>query len=209
MKEKLIKKIIETVFVIRYWIVIIMLIVLIAFTYKIYYLKDSTIRDTVAVFAGGAVLITIFYHILNYEYSQRKFKHEIKSSRDILSFNTAMDWQKEFLTKSCDLSIDFYEKNKELLQDGLYRKFHEEINKEENNQYHSALLTVLNFFESISLGVKQEIMDETFIKGFFQSLFVGQLNKYRGYINYRRELKQNPKILCNFTELSEKWLSCM
>lgn len=209
MKERIIRNIVEIGFIIRYWAIFFLLITVSWLTYLQYKSSSGNIKDAIAVFAGGAVVITILYAFLNYEYTQRKFKHDVKSGKDVLSFNIAMEWQKEFMTKCCRNLDDFYEKNKKLLEDGKNREFHEELCKPENNDAYYALMSIINFFESISLGVKQGIMDEEFIKGFFRSIFFSEYNKYKNYINYRRQVKQNPKIWHNFSALSEKWLSCL
>ena len=209
MREKLVRKIVDNIFIIRYWVVLILMAILIWFTYHVYHKPGTQVRDVIAVFAGGSVLITIFYQLINYEYSQRKFKHDIKSSKDTLSFNVALEWHKEFMTSNVNTLYKFYKLNKTFLDDGAPRKFHEELEKEENEKFYDALLSVFNFLETLCLGVKQGIMDEEFIKGFFNSLFIVQYNRYITYIEYRRREKQNPKIWVNFTTLSEKWITCI
>jgi hypothetical protein len=209
MKEKFVRNILEFAFNVRYWFLFLLLIGLTWLTYHVYQLPNTQIKDVVTVFAGGAVVITIFYLFLNYEYTQRKFRHDIQSARDSHSFNIAMEWQKEYMMKCIMKVDDFYEKNKTLLEDGKNREFHDELVKPENNETYYALMTQVNFFESVSLAVKQSIMDEDFIKGFFRSIFISEYNKYKNYIDFRRQVKHNPKIWCNFTTLSEKWLSCM
>lgn len=208
MKEKIARKIVEVVFIIRYWVVIILMLLLAWLTYYIYRLPNTDIKDVVSVFTGGSVLITVFYLVMNYEYNQRKFKHDIKSSRDLLSFNTALEWQREYMVKNQNLARNFYLKYKHLLDDGKLRKFQAQLDRDENEDSYSALLCVLNFLESICLGVKQGIMDEDFIRGFFGTLFILYYTRYVSYINFRRREKQNNKIWNNFTTLSEKWLNC-
>lgn len=210
MKEKIVRKIVEIAFIVRYWALFILLGVLGFVTYRVYSFSkpDNQIRDTISVFTGGAVLITLFYYFINYEYTQRKFKYDIKSSKDLLSFNIAMEWQKEHMTKNLAILYKFYCKNKSLLEDGKCRKFQKRLDSPEYEESYSSLLVVLNFMESVSLAVKQGIMDEEFIKGFFGSVFIMQYNRYQPYIEYRRKNIQNPKIWENFTYLSNKWLSC-
>ena len=208
MKEKIVRKLIEVIFIARYWLIFLLIVALGYITYYVSKKPEIEIRDIVAVFTGGAVVITIIYHILNYEYAQRKFKFDIKSSRDLLSFNIAIEWQKEFLSKNTFELYKFYIKYKSLLENGLMQDFQNELDKDENEEFYNSLLTVLNFLESVCLGVKQGIMDEDFIKGFFQSVFSVNYSRYKVYIEYRRNLHQNANIWKNFTELNEKWLSC-
>lgn len=206
MKEQIIKRIVEIAFVIRYWTTLFLLIILSYTTYKVYQLEGYQIRNAVAVFTGGCVIITVFYHVLHYEYTQRRFKHDIKASKDLLSFNTALEWQKEFLTNQCVLARRFYRKYKEMLDDRSCRLFQAEIEKDENEKFLLATHSVLNFLESISLGVKQGLIDDDFIKGFFRGIFVVYYNRYLPYIEYRRRFTSNVKIFEEFTNLAERWM---
>ncbi len=207
-KEKIVRKVIEIVFIVRYWVILILMGGLGYLTYYVAHLKESQIRDTVSVFTGGCVVISVFYAFINYEYAQRKFKHDVKTGRDIASFNIAMEWQKEYMTDKANELGRFYRAHKQLLEDGMPRKFQDELDKDENEKAYVALIAVINFLESVSLAVNQGIMDEDFIKGFFGSLFVQEYNRYIGYIEFRRRQKQNPKIWKSFTDLSQKWISC-
>jgi len=208
MKETIVRGLVQFFFVSRYWALLILLGLLGWLTRHVYYMPGTTIRDAVAVFAGGAVVITIFYAFVNYEYTQRKFKHDIKLSKELLSFNIAMEWQKEYMTKNTNVLRAFYLRYKFLLEDGKPRKFQKQLDKPEHDDQYTALMVVVNFLESVALGVKQGIMDEEFIKGFFSGVFKLQYNRYLPYIEYRRIAQQNPKIWENFTYLSKKWITC-
>ena len=207
-KEKLVRKAVEIIFIVRYWVIFIMLAALSFITYHVSCLPDTQIRDTVAVFTGGCVIISVFYAAINYEYTQRRFKHDVKTAKDIASFNIALEWQKEYMTKVQNTVRVFYVKNKQLLDDGTPRKFQDELDKPENDDAYTALVVMLNFLESVCLGVKQDMMDEEYVKGFFGTVFAMQYNRYISFIEYRRRDKQNPKIWKSFTTLSEKWISC-
>ena len=207
MKEKIIRQVIDYMFIVRYWVVLILMSGLVWFTYHVYVLPGTTIRDAVAVFAGGSVLITVFYQLINYEYTQRRFKYDIKTSQNLLSFNVVLEWQKDYMTKHTNDLRNFWMKHKCFLEDGMPRKFQEELDKPENDGPYTSLMVVFNFLESVSLGIRQGIMDEEFVKGFFQSMFIKQYHRYQPYIEYRRRETQNPKIWENFTYLSDKWLS--
>lgn len=208
MREKIVKGLVNFFFVARYWALFFLLAILGFITNKVYHATGSTIRDAVAVFAGGAVIITIFYAFINYEYAQRKFKHDIKSSKEVLSFNIAMEWQREYMTKNLEILREFYLKHKCLLENQNCNEVQSKLDKPKYNDHYTSLLVVLNFLESVSLGVKQGIMDEEFIKGFFESVFALQYSRYNSYIEYRRSTKNAPKLWINFTDLSKKWLNC-
>lgn len=205
MREKIIRTIVETAFILRYWVILILLGALVALTVYVSHLPDIQIRDIVAVFTGGSVVITIFYHVLNYEYSQRRFKHDLKTSKELQTFNIAMEWQKEYMSRHNRSLYKFYLNNKKLLENNRLQKLQEKLDLPENEEYYDSLFTVLNFLESIGLGIRQGMMDEKFLEGFFGTVFANNYSRWNAYIEFRRKQKQNKKIWQNFTEIAEDW----
>ena len=76
---------------------------------------------------------------------------------------------------------------------------------ENDEQARSALVSILNYFECISLGVIHVILDESFIKDYFKSIYRTYLNNYSFYIEHRRNVHNSPMAWINYTTLAEKW----
>lgn len=207
-KEKIVKFLVENAFKSRFWVLVVGLFLISYIAYKVNQKHPNELRDTISVITGGCVILALFYSIISYEYNQRKFNHDIKTSRETLSFSIACEWYKPPTSDFMKTSIKFYKKHQNLIEQTNAKAFHDELEKEENEESKAAIFGILNYFESIALGVKQNIMDEEFIKGFFGSVFATYYNDYLFYIEYRRKIKQNTKIWKNFTTLSNKWIDC-
>lgn len=51
--------------------------------------RDDQLKNTAVMSLFESVIIGIFYSILNYEHNQQRFRHDIKVSRETLTFNTS------------------------------------------------------------------------------------------------------------------------
>lgn len=167
----------------------------------------TTTKDLVQIVTGGVIVLTLFYHMINYENDQMKFKHDVKIFREKISFNIATEWHKIPMVDYMQTLKTFLKKCEPLLQENDAKTFHDTIENEGNEEQKKALIAVFNYFESIALGVKQDIMDEEFIRGFFGSIFAQYYQEYAFYIEYRRRIKKNPRIWINFTNLAGRWVA--
>jgi len=208
--EKVVNWIIKAVFYYRIGLVLLALAFIGYLEYRYWNNLGNTdkVKNFVAILTGGSIVIGIFYSILNYEYSQIRFKHDSKTSRDVLSFNVANEWHKVNMVEAQKVAKKFLRKCQPLLLDNNAKKFHDELEDERNENRKAALISIFNYFESLSLGVKQGIIDEQFIRGFFGSIFESYYNEYIFYIEYRRRVKKNAKIWIHFTQLAQKWINC-
>ncbi|MFZ6023208.1 MAG: DUF4760 domain-containing protein [Bacteroidota bacterium] len=193
-REKMIRFLVDNIFKFRFWVLFIGLCLIFYLGYRVDQNPKSELKDIVSVLTGGCVILALFYSIITYEYNQRKFKHEVKTSRETLSFNVACEWYKPPMAEYMKTAAKFYLQHKQLIEETNAKKFHDELEKEENENAKIALFGILNYLESIALAVKQEIMDEDFIKGFFATVFASNYNSYLFYIEYRRKIKQNQRI---------------
>jgi len=207
--ERVINKVIRFVFYYRLAIVFLCTIALLLFSVSVWESSVPTekLKNLATVLTCGSIIIAIFYSILNYEYTQIRFKHDKKTAKEILTFNIASEWHKDPMAENIKIASKFLKKCKPFVEESNAKRFHEEIENEQNEDSKKALLALFNYFESISLGVKQGIMDEDFIKGFFSTAFQQYFNQYSFYIEYRRKVRGNPKIWNNFTTLANNWLN--
>ncbi|HEV8514235.1 MAG TPA: DUF4760 domain-containing protein [Cyclobacteriaceae bacterium] len=204
--EKVTKFLVENIFKGRF-IFLIIGVIGIYFIVK-YVSEDQSVsrKDLVQVITGCALIIALFYTIITYEYNQRKFQYDVKNSRDILSFNISKEWHDPTLVGYSKTCHEFMRQCHKILKEVDANKLHEALEAPENGDQKMALLSIFNYFESISLGIKQGIMDEDFIKGFFKSVFTHYYNEYNFYILHRRVVKKNQRLWQNFTSLAQKWI---
>jgi hypothetical protein len=68
-----------------------------------------------------------------------------------------------------------------------------------------AIKGILNYFEIISAGIKEGIIDEPFAKRYFSEIFIEYYDDWNAFIVSRRV--NNPGMFIEFTTLAEKWKS--
>ena len=96
LKHTIGKLIINTLFKLRLLIIFIWLVITLLFAYWIKDFKDISVKDIVAVITCGIIIMTLIYHIINYEHNLKKFNHDVKIARETLSFNIAFKFQETF-----------------------------------------------------------------------------------------------------------------
>ena len=80
--------------------------------------------------------------------------------------------------------------------------------KEESLTNRKSLISVLNYFEHLSLLINDNVVDEKIIKNAFRTLFVTYYDNLKDYIEdeQRGNNGSNSKVYINFVNLSLKWL---
>jgi len=168
--------------------------------------------DKVApIVLGSLAVMTLFFTALTFEYNHEKNIKDSEKSKSILTYNTAVDWNKSpitdhiiLLTEHQDLMNPIIEK-----QDAdLFWLFLTDRSKSYSLPIRSALAGILNYFEYVSLGIEKGLIDESFVREFFETIFLKYYDKYLFYINFRRaENELSSKAWANFTKFAEKWRS--
>jgi hypothetical protein len=67
------------------------------------------------------------------------------------------------------------------------------LDNDDSYDIRGALAAILNYFESISIGIEEELIDEVFVKRFFKTIFVNYKEKYEFYIKFRQSENENAK----------------
>lgn len=203
--EKPINTVIDFVFYYRLIFVLISISVIIYLAY-IFGTDSNTsdhLKNGAIILTGGSIIIGIFYSIINYEHNYRKFQHEIKTSRETLTYNTSCKMYDENMMKHFRTSNHFYEKHKDYFHNGEGTKIDEIYAIDQDSRL--SLIIILNYLESISIGVEQGIMDEVFMKQFFTTIFNKNLSRYGTYIEYLRRKDGTDRIFKDFTIVAKRW----
>lgn len=203
--EKGLNAVINFVFYYRLILVIASIIILAFVSRKVYFSSPSAdkYKNIALVFTCGSIVIGIFYSILNYEHAQIKYKKDINSARLTLSFNAACEWHRPTMVESLKIAKQLYDEHKHLIDDNRSVEFSEILEK--NEIARSALVSILNYMECISLGVAHSILDDNFINGYFSTVFKMYNSNYGFYINHKRAVANSAKIWVNYTNLVQNW----
>ena len=202
--DRFINGFIENAFYYRLAVVFVCFVLMGSAILRIYlYYVDEKLKTMAVVFSCGSVVIGIFYSILNYENSYRKNKETEINSKAILTFNTACKINEPYLLNcSKDLSL-FYRANKSAFDKREFWKIERHIMAQPALRI--SFISLFNYFECMGLGIHEGIMDERFVRGFFERIFVEHHNKYGNYLAYKRNKNQDQKLYKNFTKLARKW----
>lgn len=203
--EKIINWLINTLFFYRLLFVTLSIVVLWVITYRVWINSDTIDRykNISLVFAFGSIVIGIFYSILNYEHNQIKYKKDIKHSKLTLSFNAASEWHRPTMVENLKITKQLYDKNKHLIDDNKAVDFFNML--EQDEEARSALVSIFNFMECISTGVLYGILDTSFMRNYFYSVFMTYNNNYGFYIKYRRNVNNAHDAWINYTNLTQNW----
>ncbi|MEO9021058.1 MAG: DUF4760 domain-containing protein [Ginsengibacter sp.] len=203
--EKFINRIIGFIFYWRLIWVFIALSVIIVFAIHAYNnsIKIDRLQDFSIVLTGGSIMIGIFYSLINYEHNQIKFKHDVKSSKEILTYSTANKMHENELMSNFQAVRIFYSENEGCFKDANWTKIDDFW--KEKKEARLSFIIILNYLECISIGVEQNIMDEMFMKEFFKTLFIDYLIKYGTYIDHMCAEQKTNRIFKHFVKLATKW----
>ena len=182
----------------RYLLFGLIILIISFFALKIYFRKDVSLSDPVSIITCGILLLTLLYTALAFEIGEIKAKNTI-------SFNISCEWHKPVMTNYLEVERSFLKDFQQIANHHNAQQFYDELEKVENVKAKTAISSIFNYFESISLGVNQGFLNEKFVKGFFQSLFKHYYIDYFFYIQYRRYRRNNDQIWINFTNLVGKW----
>jgi len=203
--ERILNSAINFIFYYRLVVVVIAIVFLIISAVSIS--NSSTDNDKLKnisiVLACGSVVIGIFYSVINYEHSQIKFRHDIKASRNSLSFNAASEWFKPSMVENLKITKVLYVQHRHLIDENKAAEFSKIL--DENEQARSALVSIFNYLECIAIAVNENILDESFMKKYLSGVCVNYIIDYGFYIDYKRNVNKSAQIWINFTNLARKW----
>jgi hypothetical protein len=172
---------------------------------NVYITSDPTekFKNLATVLTGASIFIGIFYTIINYEHNHKKNITDISEKRKHNAFMAAFEWHKPNIVEHLKVTKEMYTANKSLIDESKSGEFYNKL--EEDPKARAALVSIFNYLESIAIGCKHDIMDEKFVKDFFNTLFIEYFNDYGFYIEFRRKKTGSNDIWVNFTNLAEKF----
>lgn len=200
---KWLQKFVNGIFTYRYTICLLVVISIVGFWFFLYFARHWSAKDAAQVCTSFFIVITLFFAALNYEFAASKMKLDYKSSKEILTFNTANEWHKAPLKDYQKTSIEF--ENKFIAFGGERSIKNLEQYVESNLEYRESLKGILNYFENLSVGVYKGLIDKTFVYEFISYIFEIYYTDYYFYIENHRARKNNGSIWVNYTNLAEEW----
>ncbi len=186
----------------------ILLIVIILIIGSVYFYnydeKDGRLKDTCQALTGALTVLAISYAFLTYEFNYRKSVTETKKNKELLTYNTASEWSKPHMLDYQIILDDFYQSHDSNDPD-YYKKFFDDLMDQKNIEVRKAFACIFNYLETISLAVRQDLVDVEFTKIFLYDIFEFYYNTYKGHIKYREEKRNVSDLWYTFTHLAQEW----
>jgi len=190
------------------------------------------VKDIAAVFTAIIVTTTCVYHAMNlnlnlsahtlkikldvdkwnHDIEQKRLETErvlkkneedIKIQRRHLTSERCLEWHRN--SNNTGKSRAFISKHKMLLNNYKINSFVEEIEKEENIEYRSAVIFVMNYFENLAEGILKEVLDEEIVKDIFKTMFIKYLDNLKPYIDHLEKREGEAGIYKSFKRVAERW----
>lgn len=195
---------IQKMFKHRYTIILVLVCFITVFGFILNYGLNMPPDKVAPILTGSFVVIALFLNALSYEYNADKNRIDSQKQKDSLTYNAAVEWHKPPIIGYVKTIV----KHDPAMKSFIDNKDGEKLFKylTDNLDVREAVGGVLNYFETITLGVEQGLIDAIFIRKFFESIFISYYDEYDFYITYRREfVDKSDTVWLNFTTFASKW----
>lgn len=190
------------------------------------------VRDIAAVFTAIIVTTTCIYHALNlrlnlmahslklkldvdkwiYDIKQKNKEAEItllkkqeedKKTKKLYTMEKCLEWHR--MSDKTGKARSFIAKNKSLLSDDNNKEFVRQIESDENAEYRSAVICVMNYFENLAEGIDSGVLDELYVKNIFKTMFLKYLINLKPYFDIIEKRDGESGIYKSFRKVAEGW----
>lgn len=178
---------------------------------------DIVLREYISMSAFGCVTIGLIYNATslqhNYELNKQRIEKEDKESHGKkvkITYEAISEWYKVDMAMNAEIARRFMQPFKGRLDNPKsLRKFKQQLNAKENTSVRKSLISVLNYFEHLSLLSCDSVINEDILKKAFRTAFVTYYTNLKGYIEdeQRGNSGGNSKIYINFVQMARKWLN--
>lgn len=190
------------------WILVILFVLfsfILFFIFSI--LLDFRLRDsldyTTKIVLAMLAFFTLLYHLHNLENQIRTQRESNRQNLAKYTYDICSDYRKPFMTDINETTRKLLlKKEKWLNNSNKIERFVKYLEKKPNKR--KALITTLNYFESIATMVISQDLNEDITKGLFCKLFLRYYERLKNYIEYRQK-NDGLRSWGNFVKIVKKW----
>lgn len=127
-----------------------------------------------------------------------------------MTYEAMADYHKSEMATNKEIAKHFIQDYKGRLSDPkILKKFIRTLAKRKKLSERKSLISLLNYFEHLSLLIEDDIIDESTIKKAFKTAFISLYSNLKEYIEYeqRGNSGSNARIYENFVAISKRWMS--
>jgi len=164
-----------------------------------------TAAEAAKFFISGLVVIGLTYSILTFEFIVKKNRDERVSKLSSATFDILKSWYGSPLIEYLKFIYGFEKTEIFKLLNSDIGKFMAFFEGEGSDsiEFRKSFNGILNYFEIICSGIKENVVDESFTKRYFEDVFYVYYDEWISLIKERR--KKLPDMFCEFTTLTEEW----
>ena len=179
--------------------------------------------DLIAVFSSLIIVATLYFSSkvfvqshnkhrenlafekLKLEYEKAQREEEIRIRKTKFSFQITEEWHKPGMAEKVNSSKLYLDKFLKKVKKQKCEK--KDLGKElkKNPEERLALLTILNYFEHVSILMKEDFADEKTIKKAFRFLFTKYFSITEEFIKQVQTDHSDQSILKHYVEYAQKW----
>jgi hypothetical protein len=159
------------------------------------------IIEVMAYLTGSVAILTLIYHALSLESSHSFHDEDLKLKRHQYSYEIVSKMNEPSMSKTLQVMYEINLKRDKYFQKNDISEFKKYL--ENNRDKRANIVMLINYFEHISLLVKNQHVEEDIIKDSFKTIFIYTYTLLKPYID---DCQANSrKIWINFEGLAEKW----
>ncbi len=191
--------------IVRLGVLAVLFLSLLIFTKYLYEQGNPAYYESAKIFLGGILIIGLIYAIINYEFSLNKNVSDISIKRSLATFDIINNWHKEPLVSHINEMRKFEKSQHFNLINGDIDELMEFMHDEKNAPLLNSLVSILNYFETIVAGMNEGILDQQYIRRYYELIMLEYYQQYSSFITKKRSNERNQKIWTEFTRLAQDW----
>lgn len=187
--------------------------------------QNITLADYISMASFGSVTIGLIYTAISFQYTykadiekavkeEKRYQETLTNAKKAenirkikFSYDACSTWYKIDMALNVEKAKRFMQPFKNTLHDS--KELEKFINALDNSiDDRKSLIAVLNYFESISLLILDNMVDEETVKKNFKTAFSSYYFNLKHYIEHIQTIDSgiNKRVFSNFVEIAKKWL---
>lgn len=159
------------------------------------------IVEIMAYLTGSVAILTLIYHALSLESSHAFHDEGLKLKRHQYSYDIVSKINEPSMAETLQVMYEINQKKDEYFKQNDISEFKKYL--KENGDKRAKMVMLINYFEHISLLVKNKHVEEDIIKDSFKTIFINTYTLLKPYIDESQASSR--KIWINYECLAEKW----
>lgn len=162
-----------------------------------------TFTDIMAYGAGSVAIMALIYHALSLEFQHKFHQDNLFLTRSQYAYEVISKFNEPHMSDSL-LFLNKLEDNiNDYFPDKKVQTYLDYIKN--NPEDRQKIIMIINYFEHLSILIKNNHIEESIVKNNFKTIFVDTFILMKPYIDHCQQ--HSSSIWCNYEKLAIKWNS--